>query len=250
MFPCLLTGILQGWSAYFSFKVLPELNDAGYYADKAVLSRNFVHENIYFTLMAVFGTVYYNEEARTTLQSNLGGRIIEYIFVFVPFIFVRPWFPITRFSNAGQTYKGRTLKNEKFYEIGTLMVKFFYLWAKYFLGFFMQFMIFLDLIKQEDWRYMHGMLLLNTGTVSLAVFLHTLRFKKVLPAKLTFSIYLVQIYLTFTAVPIILSMFVSHPKLCALCFAGLMVNLTKSRKLHAIWCGSAMILLNNPNIQW
>jgi hypothetical protein len=46
---------------------------------------------------------------------------------------------------------------------------------------------------------MDGLLLLNIGTVSLALFLHTLCFKKVLPGRFTFSIYLLQIYATFSA---------------------------------------------------
>jgi hypothetical protein len=86
--------------------------------------------------------------------------------------------------------------------------------------------------------------------VSLAIFLHTLRFKKVLPAKFTMSLYLAQIYLTFLAVPIIIQMFVSHPKLCAVCFAGLLGNATRNRKIHAVWCGIAMFLLTQTEIEW
>lgn len=243
-------GVLQGSSAYFSFKVLPELNDPGYYSDKAVLSRTFVQENIFFTVMAVFGSIYYNETARTTLRSNWGGRIIEALYVFWPFVAIRPWYPITRFSNAGQTYNGRSVKNQYFYEVATMMVKFFYLWAKYFLGFFINFMVYLNLVKEENWSLINGMLLLNAGTVSLSIFLHTLRFKKVLPAKLTMSIYLGQIYLTFMAVPTILRMFQDHPKLCGLCLIGLMGNATRNRKIHAVWCGIAMILLTQTEIDW
>lgn len=33
------------------------------------------------------------------------------------------------------------------------------------------------------------MWLLNAGTVSIAVFLHTMRFKRLLPPRLTFTIY-------------------------------------------------------------
>lgn len=226
------------------------MNDPGYYSDKAVLSRSFVHENIFFTVFASFGSIYYNHGAREILRSNLGGRIIEFAYVFWPYIVIRPWYPITRFSNAGQTYKGRTEKNKRFYETATLMVKLFYLWAKYFLGFFMNFSIFLDLVSEEHWRFMSGMLLLNTGTVSLSIFLHTLRFKKVLPAKLTMSIYLAQIYLTFTALPTVLAMFAAHPKLCLLCFTGLLGNATRNRKIHAVWCGIAMLLLTQTEIEW
>lgn len=241
---------MQGTSAYFSFKVLPELNDPGYYSDKAVLSRTFVHENMFFTTMAVFGSIYYNPSARAMLRSNLGGQCLEYAYVFLPYIVIRPWYPITRFSNAGQTYKGRTEQNKRFYETATLMVKIFYLWAKYFLGFFMNFMIFMDLVKAEHWPFMNGMLLLNTGTVSLSIFLHTLRFKKVLPAKLTMSIYLAQIYLTFSAIPTAIQMFSDHPKLCALCLTGLLGNATRSRTIHGFWCLIAMYLLTKTQIDW
>jgi hypothetical protein len=246
----LYTGILQGTSAYFSFKVLPELNDPGYYSDKAVLSRSFVHENIFFTVMAVFGSVYYNEDCRLAMRKNWLGRLIEFAFIFWPYVVIRTWYPITRFSNAGQTHKGRTVKNQKFYEIATLMVKFFYLWAKYFLGFFVNFMIFLDLVDDTHWPFIQGMLLLNTGTVSLSIFLHTLRFKKVLPAKFTMSVYLGQIYLTFMAVPLAYQMFVAHPKLCGLCLAGLAANATRNRKLHAAWCAASMYLLTQTQIDW
>jgi len=176
-----LNGLLQTYSAFFSFKVLPELSDPGYYSDKAVLSRHFIHENGFFSLLVVFGSVYYNELFRETLRTSLGGRILEYTFVFFPFILIRPFFPITRFQNAGTTHKGRTEKNRRYYEVTTMMVKIFFLWAKYFLGFFINFMVFLDLLSPKQWRLMHGMFLLNLGTVSLSIFLHTLRFRKVLP---------------------------------------------------------------------
>jgi hypothetical protein len=187
-------GMVQGWSAFFSFTVLPGLDDAGYYSDKAVLSRNFVHENIFFTLYSVWGAIYYNPLTRNSLRETAWGRAIEIAFVFWPYILVRPFFPITQFSKAGTTHKGRSEENARFYQIGTTMVKIFYLWAKYFLGFFMNFVVFLNLFTADQWKFQQGMFLLNEGTVSIAVFLHTLRFKKVLPAKLTFSLYLMQIY--------------------------------------------------------
>ena len=214
------------------------------------MSRNFVHENIFFTLMTVFGSVYYNDNTRQVLRSNLAGRIMEYIFVFWPYIVIRTWYPITRFSNAGTTRSGRTDRNQRFYKIATIMVKIFFLWAKYFLGFFMNFMIFLDLVSEESWKFMHGMLLLNIGTVSLAIFLHTLRFRKILPPRFTFSLYLVQIYLTFTALPVALGMFTQHPKLCGLAVAGLLCNMTRNRKIHGVWCFAAMCLLSYDGIEW
>ena len=244
------TGITQAWSAFFSFKVLPELNDAGYYSDKAVLSRNFVHENAFFTLMSVFGSMYYNDAFRQQLRTSWFGRVLEYVYMFWPYVLVRPLFPITRFGDAGSTHKGRSAQNRKFYEVGTYMVKIFFLYAKYFLGFYANFLFFLELPTEEDFKLLRGTLLLNIGTVSIAMFLHTLRFKKILPPRLTFGIYLLQIYATVVGIPYAKHVFTSHPKLLAVCFAGLLCNMTRSRKVHAVWCFATMCLLSYKEIEW
>jgi hypothetical protein len=212
------------------------------------MSRNFVHENAFFALFSIFGSVYYHAGYRHSMQNSVIGRIVELIFVFFPYVLIRPFFPTTSFSNAGTSRLGRSEKNRRFYEIATLAVKIFYLWAKYFIGFFINFMVFLDLLN-EEWL-LHGMFLLNVGTVSLAVFLHTLRFRKVLPPRLTFSLYLLQIYATFSAIPTAYRLFVSHPKLCALCCAGLLANLTRRRVLHAVWSVLALYLLTQTEIEW
>jgi hypothetical protein len=214
------------------------------------MSRSFVHENIYFTLMCFWASTYYHAGHRSTLRAHPIGRIAEAAFIFFPYIVVRPFFPLTRFKDAGTTYKGRSEKNEKFYEIGTTMVKIFYLWAKYFLGFFVNFMVYLDLVTPETWKLLRGMFLLNLGTVSLAMFLHTLRFKKILPPKFTFTLYLMQIYATFSGLPLAIQMFLAHPKLCALCLAGLLCNMTRNRRIHAVWCSAAMFLMTQYQIDW
>lgn len=245
-----LNGVIQGYSAYFSFRVLPQLKDAGYYSDKGVMSRDFLHENICFNVFCLFGAVYYNNELRPVLQSNLGGRLMEYTFVFYPFVLVRPWFPTTRLADAGTKKQNRSAQYEKFYRIGTTMIKIFYLWAKYFLGFQINFMIFLGLIKPENMRFVQGVHLLNTGTVAIAMFLHTLRFRKILPARFTFGFYIAQIYATFTALPYAIDTFMSHPKLAALSFLGLLCNMTRNWYIHAAWCFGAMLILTCADIDW
>jgi len=246
-----LNGIVQGYSAYFSFKVLPELKDAGYYSDKGVLSRNFLHENIFYQSMCLFGSVYYDSGLRQTLQSTLPGRITEMVFLFFPYAVIRPFFPITRFRDGGKQSKSRTEGAlEKFYSVGTTMIKIFYLWAKYFLGFHINFMTYLGLIKPENLVFVHGLYLLNAGTVSLGVYLHTLRFKKILPAWFTFSFYLCQIYATFSALPYAFDTFMGHPKLCLVSLSGLLCNMTRNRLIHAVWCLCTMLLLTSTNIEW
>jgi hypothetical protein len=230
--------------------VLPELDDAGYYSDKAVLSRNFVHENIFYSLLVVFGSVYYNETARNVMRSNPVGLCLEGLFVFLPYVVLRPLFPTTRFKNAGTSRQGRSSTNETFYAVATNMIKIFYLWAKYFLGFYINFLVYLDLVTDRNWKFLNGLYLLNEGTVSMAVFLHTLRFKKVLPPRLTMSIYLAQIYLTFSAIPLAYEMYSQHLSLAAVCVAGILCNMTRSRKMHALWCFTVMAVLTNEKYQW
>jgi len=99
-------------------------------------------------------------------------------------------------------------------------------------------------------KFIRGLFLLNGGTVSIAVFLHTLRFKKVLAPRLMFSLYLAQIYATFSAIPIAYVMFTTNPSLAALTFVGLLCNLTRSRLIHAVWCCSSYFLLCFSSVQW
>lgn len=245
-----LNGVIQSCSAYFSFKLLPEAEDAGYYSDKAVLSRNFVHENVYFSFLTIFGSLYYHPRARVLIQSSWIGRLLELIFVFFPYIVIRPFFPITRFKNAGTRRKGRSDANQRFYELATYAVKIFYLWAKYFCGFYVNFMVYLNLLTDAHWKFVNGMFLLNVGTVSLAMFLHTLRFRKVLPPRFTFTVYLGQIYATFSGIPLAWEFFKSHPKLGAVVAAGVVCNMTRNRWIHGLWCFAACYLLSQAEIEW
>ena len=145
---------------------------------------------------------------------------------------------------------GCSQKNELFYTIGTKMIKIFYLWAKYFLGFYINFLCFLNKVDGEDMKFIRGLFLLNLGTVSISVFLHTLRFKKVLSPRLTFTLYLVQIYLTFGAIPFFCRMFMRHKALGMLVLLGMLCNMTRSLKVHAVWCGMMHYLLVFTEIDW
>jgi hypothetical protein len=229
---------------------LPELADPGYYSDKAVLSRSFVHENTFFTTITFLGSCLYHDTIRTNMMAHPVGRIIMFLLSYWMYCVVRPLFPITSFSNAGSRQSGRTAKNEEFYRVGTRLVKFFYLWAKYFLGFVLNWVVYLGLASEKDMFFVRGLYLLNVGTVSISVFLHTLRFKKALPPTLTFSIYLGQIYCSFLALPYCYSLFSEHKMLVGLGVLGLVVNMKRNRYYHAVWCGLCACLLEFTDIEW
>ena len=107
-----------------------------------------------------------------------------------------------------------------------------------------------EILSHGDLKFIRGLFLLNAGTISISVFLHTLRFKKVLPPKVTFSFYLIQIYLTFLAVPYLGHLFLEHYKLACLVLLGMIGNMTRSRKVHAVWCVLCHYLLVHTDIEW
>ena len=218
--------------------------------------------------MSLFGSIYYgpmtlattNHFVSTSLSSSIVSNVIckitEYAFIFYPYVLVRTWFPRTKFQSSTRTKE----QNERFYRFGALAIKIFYLWAKYFLGFYINFLVFLNnktqmngtnsILSSDDMKFIRGLFLLNVGTISISVFLHTLRFKKVLPPRLTFSLYLVQIYLTFLAVPYLGHLFLQHLELACLVLFGMASNMTRSRKIHALWCVLCHYLLVHSNIDW
>ena len=246
----IIPGVVQSTSAYFTFKVLPELADPGYYSDKAVLSRRFIHENTYFGTVCFVGSLLYHDKIRSTMMVHPLGRMILLIFVYWPYVVVRPFFPTTRFSNAGSSMSGRSAKNEAFYRVGTSLVKIFYLWGKYILGFYLNWVCYLSLGSDNDMKVIRGIYLMNMGTVSISVFLHTLRFKKQLPPTLSFSLYLSQIYGTFLALPYCYDLFFGHKRLLFLAASGLLINLTRNRVFHVCWCGVCMYLMEFSDVQW
>jgi hypothetical protein len=238
--PLFVLGIIQGVTAYFSFKVLPDIADPGYYSDKAVLSRRFIHENIYFSTVGFVGSCLYNNEIRTNMMAHPIGKLIVFIFLYWPYVVIRPFFPSTSFSDAGSGMAGRSPNNERFYKIGTLMVKVFYLWGKFVLGFFFNWICYLNIGSHSEQVVIRGIFLMNIGTLSISVFLHTLRFKRVLPPTLTFSIYLGQIYGTFIALPYCINLFLDQKILFSIALLGIVVNFTRNRALHGVWCGFCM----------
>lgn len=56
---------------------------------------------------------------------------------------------------------------------------------------------------------------------------------------------------TFSAIPLVFDMFVAHKMLCGLCFSGILLNMTRSRPLHGVWCCFAFYLIRiRDDIDW
>lgn len=71
--------------------------------------------------------------------------VIENIYVFLPYIVIRPFFAKTRFRDSiANSKKNKSSKNFNFFVIGTYVTKAFYIWAKHFIGFFLNYLRFFN----------------------------------------------------------------------------------------------------------
>lgn len=139
-------------------------------------------------------------------------------------------FPTTRLDSALSNTKSKNPNNIQFYKIGTWMIKVFYVWAKHFMGFHINYLRFLGAITPREMKFVRGLWLLNAGTVSISVFLHTMRFKGLLPPRVTFSIYLVMAYASFIGGYHLLPLFVSQPSLVLLTTIGMLLNFWRGKQ--------------------
>mmetsp|Transcript_11560 Transcript_11560/g.38007 ORF Transcript_11560/g.38007 Transcript_11560/m.38007 type:complete len:270 (-) Transcript_11560:250-1059(-) len=222
-----LIGLFQAVSASLTFRFLPNDENSGYFSDKGILSRAFVKENVFYQLQTAFGAIWYTF-GNDTLETSTLGKALMVVFVFLPFTLLRPLFPTTRFSTTHVTKgsKYRTEENSSFYHLGTELIRYFYLYGKHVMGFGFNYLYFLGELSDEDMRqWGTPLLLLNAGTVSIAVFLHTLRFKKILKPTYAFSLYLAMAYASFLAIPPLTLKLVGHPLVLYLVLQGILVNL-------------------------
>jgi len=76
--------------------------------------------------------------------------IIENVMVFLPYAVIRPFFPKTRFRDSlKQSEKNKSDKNRVFFIIFTHITKVFYIWAKHYMGFYLNYLRFLDKFNEQ-----------------------------------------------------------------------------------------------------
>lgn len=106
------------------------------------------------------------------------------------------------------------------------------------MGFYINYLRFFDLIDAKQLKSVQGLWLLNAGTVSIAVFLHTMRFKKLLPPRVTFSLYVAMAYASFIGGAQLLPLFLDQPRVLAITIGGILLNLWRGKQylLKAYFC--------------
>ena len=135
-----LTGFSQSIIATFTFWFLPKKQkDPGYYGDKSTLSHTFVKENIFFSGLLFFQCVYMHDNLRPLIQDYI-PLVLESSFVFLPYFVFRPFFEKTSFRDSLNVKdKNKTDGNRMFFIVVTYITKAFYIWAKHFIGFFLNY---------------------------------------------------------------------------------------------------------------
>ena len=135
--------------------------------------------------MTLFGAIYYDTIFYNKIHysNSIVLDIIEILFVFFPFVTLRKLFPTTHFRDAlfnNRQNKSVSINNKTFYYYGIYIIKIFYMIAKHYMGNFIMYIRYLNVINSDLMFYMEMMSLCNIGTISISVFLHTLRFKQIL----------------------------------------------------------------------
>jgi len=236
-----LSGVTQSFSARYYFTFLPKnKKDPGYYGDKGAMSYPFVKENGYYALLCLFQFLYYLPYLTPWFKKFY---VIEAVWVFLPYFVIRPLFPKTSFRDGLNNDKGKTSELMiTFYFFATWMTKIFYVWAKHFIGLYINYLMFMGVVDDYLRMYVYGNLIWGSFATTFAMFLHTLKFKGYLPGWLSFTLYIISYLQTFYTYGMISYVFFEHRMLSLITLVGVFVNVYNFR-LHDLYqvvlCGAA-----------
>jgi hypothetical protein len=234
-----LTGLIQSITAIFTFTFLSRTKvDSGYSSDRGTLSYPFIIENSFFSSLLLFQWLYYSDKFYPLFNSSV---IIDNALVFLPYIARQLW-PKTSFRDSiYNADKSRSTKNQKFFVIVTYITKWFYVWAKHYIGFFLNYVRFFNRANDEEIYYIYLLLIFSAFATTIAVFLHTLKFKGYLGPRQSFIIYMISYMATFYSFIRVRNMFIVNIDLTLYVFVGLVLNFTKYQHAYQIFL---MVLFN------
>jgi len=225
-----LNGCLQATSAIIQIGPTLEKTDKGeYFGNKhATVSLDFVTENLFYQILTTFSTLYYYPQFYNALRSNLFGKAIEIIFVFLPYLVIRPFFPKTKLRDAiNQDSTVSTTDHRFFFILSNWAIKIFVLGGKHYIGLMTNTVRYLGgLSSLEDEKLLHFLMLANAGTVTISTFLHTLKFKNQLSPKVSMSVYLMFLYTPLIAIIQLVPRCYPYWKMFIIFTLGLFINFT------------------------
>jgi len=238
-----LVGVFQAANSWSYFAFLPKRQkDPGYNSDRSALSYNFVKENIFFAGLLLFQCCYYDANLFLIIKSF---PLVEYFFVFLPYT-ARWIFPQTSFRDSLSSTTNKSKENYTFYIITTWITKGFYIWAKHFIGYFMNYIRFTNRIGDNDIKEMWLLLIWSGFATTISMFLHTLKFKRIISGRTSYLVYLASSFATF--IPIVKmacrGIYSQNMDLVILTSLGILMNF-KSRTVQHLYQVFVMIIFVN-----
>ncbi|CAD7954388.1 unnamed protein product [Amoebophrya sp. A120] len=103
--------------------------------------------------------------------------LLEPIFVFFVFYFRSVFWPVSRIRNAVKNAKNKSPENAWSLTASAYAIKVFYLFAKHFVSYFPNYLIFLGRITEEDRYLLYGIQVIGAYACTISIFIHTLKFK-------------------------------------------------------------------------
>ena len=218
-----ITGFLQAIIACRTFTFLPTTKGEvqGYFSDKRTMSYDFILENVYFSGLIVFQSLYFHYPGLFRVFP-----IVEIVLVFLPYYAIRPFFPKTSLRKSmGRSYEISD-KNRFFISANIYFVKVFYVQAKHISGYYLNYLIYTNSFPTSYNGNMRLLLLLAGWGTTIAVFLHTLKFKKYISPKLAMVLYTGCFPLFYVVYVSLYKQILTQPIIALICALGILVNFT------------------------
>jgi len=169
--------------------------------------------------------------------------LVENIFTFLPYAF-RPLWPKTHFRDSLKlSEKNKTNTNRNFYIIVTWITKIFYVWAKHYIGYFLNYVRFLDRVTEEERHHIFLLMTFGAFATTISMFLHTLKFKKHIGPRTSYVVYMASYLATFYSFVMISNTFVVNMDLTLITLVGVVLNFT-TYKIQVAYQVFVMVLLN------
>jgi hypothetical protein len=214
-----LSGFVQAIIASLSFRSLPRRQTQGYFSDRGVMSYEFVVENVFFSGLLLFQALYYS--FRPFPRALLP---VEIVFVFFPYAVIRPFFPKTSFRASYAADKERSGRNDRILGVFSRFTKAFYVTAKHFNGYFINYLIFLGLLTGEQDRLMGFLFILAGWGTTIAMFLQTLKVKKYIGPKTSLIAYMAMFPFAYICYSMLVGVTLRHAWVAAATAVGMAFN--------------------------
>lgn len=172
-----LNALAQSINAALTFTFLPRKEDPGFAAvsDKSVLSYFTVVENSFYSMQLLFACCYLSDNILPLIRKTY---VLEPAFVFFVFYFRHLW-PSSRIgASLANSGKNKSDSNSKILTLSAYAIKFFYLFAKHYVGTFPLYLRFLGRVTPEDQHLLYGVQILSAYASTISIFIHTLKFKR------------------------------------------------------------------------